>query len=38
MYALSATKQYNDYKVFSPKLEEWDGTLYLGDYVGTEKK
>jgi len=30
MYKLSATKQYNDYKVFSPKLEEWDGILKLG--------
>jgi len=29
MYKLSATKQYNDYKVFSTKLEEWDGTLYV---------
>jgi len=29
MYKLSATKQYNDYKVFSPKLEEWDGTLHV---------
>jgi len=28
MYKLSTTKQYNDYRVFSPKLEEWDGTLY----------
>lgn len=29
MYALSATKQYNDYKVFSNKLYDWDGTLFL---------
>jgi hypothetical protein len=29
MYELSATKQYNDYKIFSPKLDEWDGTLRL---------
>jgi hypothetical protein len=29
MYALSKTKQYNDYKVFSPKLKDWDGTLEL---------
>ena len=29
MYKLSATKQYNDYRVFSPKLEEWDGTLHI---------
>jgi hypothetical protein len=31
MYDLSATKQYNDYKVFSPKLDEWDGTLKFKD-------
>lgn len=29
MYELSRTKQYNDYKVFSPKLNDWDGTLYV---------
>jgi len=29
MYALSATKQYNDYKTFSSKLNNWDGTLRL---------
>jgi len=29
MYELSATKQYNDYKIFSPKLNEWDGTLHV---------
>jgi predicted SAM-dependent methyltransferase len=29
MYELSATKQYNDYRTFSPKLDEWDGTLRL---------
>lgn len=29
MYELSATKQYNDYLTFSPKLEEWDGTLEI---------
>jgi len=29
MYKLSKTPQYNDYAVFSPKLEEWDGTLYV---------
>jgi hypothetical protein len=29
MYKLSKTPQYNDYKIFSPKLEEWDGTLCL---------
>ena len=27
MYDLSATKQYNDYKTFSPKLDDWDGTI-----------
>jgi len=29
MYKLSKTPQYNDYAVFSPKLEEWDGVLYV---------
>ena len=29
MYELSATKQYNDYTVFSSKLDEWDGTLHV---------
>jgi hypothetical protein len=29
MYEASATKQYNDYKAFSPKLTQWDGTLQL---------
>lgn len=29
MYELSATKQYNDYKIFSKKLDKWDGTLYV---------
>lgn len=29
MYELSATKQYNDYKVFSPKLKEWDGMIHV---------
>jgi hypothetical protein len=37
MYKMSATKQYNDYKVFSPKLEEWDGTLHVAGYKGTCK-
>jgi hypothetical protein len=37
MYDLSATKQYSDYKVFSPKLEQWDGTLTLKGYKGTCK-
>lgn len=35
MYKLSATKQYNDYRVFSPKLKDWNGTLYLNNYTGT---
>jgi len=29
MYELSASKQYNDYAIFSSKLEKWDGTLYV---------
>lgn len=29
MYKLSATKQYNDYRTFSSKLEEWDGALHV---------
>ena len=29
MYELSASKQYNDYKIFSPKLKEWDGNIVL---------
>lgn len=37
MYKLSATKQYNDYKVFSPKLKKWDGSLELKGYKGTAK-
>jgi hypothetical protein len=35
MYQLSNTKQYNDYLVFSDKLNSWDGTLFLGNYAGT---
>lgn len=27
LYEFSATKQYDDYKTFSNKLENWDGTL-----------
>jgi len=27
LYKASATPQYNDYKVFSPKLENWTGSL-----------
>lgn len=29
MYDYSATKQYNDYKTFSPKLDEWDGVINI---------
>lgn len=29
MYDRSATKQYNDYLTFSPKLASWDGSLKL---------
>jgi len=29
MYELSATKCYNDYLTWSPRLDEWDGTLRL---------
>jgi len=29
MYRLTATKCYNDYKTFSPKLNDWDGTLHV---------
>lgn len=29
MYELTAAKQYNDYKAFSPKLDDWDGALKL---------
>ena len=28
-YEMTQAKQYNDYDVFSPKLEEWDGNLYV---------
>lgn len=35
MYELSATKQYNDYRVFSPELRKWDGTLHIEGYTGT---
>jgi len=28
-YEITQSKQYNDYKIFSPKLDEWDGTLYV---------
>jgi len=31
LYDRSATKQYNDYKIFSSKLDTWDGTLTLAD-------
>ena len=29
MYDMTLSKQYKDYKIFSPKLNEWDGTLYV---------
>jgi len=29
MYDMTLSKQYKDYKIFSPKLDEWDGTLCL---------
>lgn len=29
MYKRSGTPQYNDYQIFSPKLDSWDGTLCL---------
>lgn len=29
MYEMTAAKQYNDYKAFSPKLDAWDGELKL---------
>ena len=29
LYEATGSKQYNDYKIFSPKLETWDGTLQL---------
>lgn len=29
MYAMTNSKEYNDYKTFSPKLDEWEGGLYL---------
>jgi hypothetical protein len=29
MYKMSGTPQYKDYKTFSPKLEEWNGTLHI---------
>lgn len=31
MYDMAGSKQYNDYKIFSPKLKDWDGTLKLAD-------
>lgn len=27
MYEMTAAKCYNDYKTFSPKLDDWDGTI-----------
>ena len=29
MYDMAGSKEYNDYMSFSPKLEKWDGTLYV---------
>lgn len=29
LYDMTRAKQYNDYEYFSPKLDEWDGTLYV---------
>ena len=29
MYKHTNSKQYNDYKIFSPKLNSWDGTLEI---------
>lgn len=29
MYAMSFTKQYNDYKVFNTDLDKWGGVLYV---------
>jgi hypothetical protein len=37
MYKMSATKQYNDYQIFSPELKKWDGKLILKGYKGTCK-
>jgi len=29
LYELTGSKQYNDYEYFTPKLDDWDGTLYI---------
>jgi hypothetical protein len=29
LYRATESKQYNDYKIFSPKLDEWDGNLII---------
>ncbi|RLI66484.1 MAG: hypothetical protein DRO67_01000 [Candidatus Asgardarchaeum californiense] len=29
LYNLTRSKQYDDYEGFSPRLDEWDGTLYV---------
>lgn len=29
MFEMAGSKQYNDYKIFSPKLNDWDGSLRL---------
>lgn len=31
MYEMAGSKEYNDYKIFSYKLDHWDGTLTLAD-------
>jgi hypothetical protein len=33
MYELSVTKQFNDYRAFSPYLEKWDGTIYMTEGI-----
>ncbi len=32
-YEKTAAKQYNDYTIVPPELDDWDGTLYLSDDV-----
>lgn len=29
LYDMTLSKEYNDYKIFSPKLNNWDGVLYI---------
>ncbi len=31
MYDMAGSKEYNDYRVFSDKLNSWDGTIILSD-------